>query len=249
MTDTASTCTCASTVEEVVARLEVSRISPPTLSSYHGTQKPGERDSDVDPSHVSSDNVIDGAPVDIDCTTPASTLSEAHTSITASVCDNEDNEETNVVTTESREVGSSECDDAAAIKGDEAQRQAAASREAAIRVAAAVTPPDMRAVITRAQEYAENAARIARDKAGAGSPDPHTLRLYWALGPHKWREAVDGRHWEPGPGVYDWCLHKGNQGHVDPGYIGAMHAGFVAIAGLIGVPTSADAWCVGFHHV
>lgn len=230
------------TVGELTARLEVisvASVPPPTRSGHHDTQKPRGRDSGVDPSHVSSDDVSEGALADIG-STPASTLSAASVS-----------EQTDVAIAESPAGGGlSECDDDdAATKRDEAKRHAAASREAAIRVAAAVTPPDMRAVVARAQEHAEHAARIARDKAGAGAPDPDALRLFWALGPHKWREAVDGRHWEPGPGVYDWCLHKGNQGHIDPGYIGAMHAGFVAIAGLIGVPTSADAWCVGLHRV
>ena len=84
-------------------------------------------------------------------------------------------------------------------------------------VAFAVTPKDVRDLIQRAQAKAASDAVAARVAAGVElTAPPSQLQLYWALGAHKWREAVDGRHWDYGPRVYDWCLHKGNMGHIDP---------------------------------
>lgn len=67
-------------------------------------------------------------------------------------------------------------------------------------------------------------------------------RRYWALGPNKWSEAIDGRHWQHGPAVYDYCLHGGNNGAIDPGFLGAMFAGFECIEALLGQRTTPKMW-------
>ena len=100
---------------------------------------------------------------------------------------------------------------------DRVLAEAETLRDAAMAVSLAVTPKDVRDLVERAQTHAASASAAARAAAGVAlTPSPAQLQLYWALGAHKWREAVDGRHWEYGPRVYDFCLHKGNMGHIDP---------------------------------
>jgi hypothetical protein len=74
-----------------------------------------------------------------------------------------------------------------------------------LEVAVAVTPPDMQAPLDRVR--VEIALQAGGDHA---SPSGEWLVKFWALGPHKWREAIDGRHWKHGPPVYDYCMHGGN---------------------------------------
>lgn len=91
--------------------------------------------------------------------------------------------------------------DAAALSPAE---HAVKLRAQGLEVAVAVTPPDMKDPLDRIR------TNVALCAGGENAPKAEWLWRYWGMGPHKWREAIDGRHWKHGPAVYDYCLHGGN---------------------------------------
>eukprot|EP00041_Stephanoeca_diplocostata_P013802 m.244427 g.244427 ORF g.244427 m.244427 type:complete len:347 (-) comp19472_c0_seq5:346-1386(-) len=125
--------------------------------------------------------------------------------------------------------------------GNETEQTKASQTEkwkaAALAVSKAVTPPDVVDVIARVHRKVVQPLEELR----TGVPI-EWRRRYWALGPNKWSEAIDGRHWQHGPAVYDFCLHGGNSGAIDPGYLGAMFTGFECIEAFLGQRTTPKMW-------
>lgn len=69
------------------------------------------------------------------------------------------------------------------------------------------------------------------------------LAVWYALGPHKWREAVDGRHASHGPLVYDKCLHGANFGNPEDGFAASMARAWDYVGRhCLGRPTTLDMW-------
>lgn len=66
---------------------------------------------------------------------------------------------------------------------------------------------------------------------------------YFILGDEKWRESVDGADQKYGKWVYDKCLHKGNFGRTEPGFLKSVLAAQAYIGKeLLGKKTTIASW-------
>jgi hypothetical protein len=87
----------------------------------------------------------------------------------------------------------------------------------------------------------EAAAPLAQLHGEVRAAARERLVATWdTLGAAKWKEWIDGKYAQFGPRVFDDCLHRGNFGHPEDGYLDSITRADALVASLLGTRTTVE---------